>query len=319
MTEFLAGRDALNELLKSTENAAAEVDKYIEKQREKTLKDIEKTKENELKERVRLEKAALKQADSQAKKAAKLEGTQPISTEGMSAFWDATGTSVNEIPTFDSDKDFDADKNHDRFSDLPCMLKICEPVAKIMDDKELKGANGISHVQFSCSTQAKNDKRGQQPLITSRNDKIRETMCSYGPSMLKVGTSSGGMDKSAIALKQFMQSVSSFGFLPGCVVHGELERYGLPSIRYQLRGSREVVIFPYTHLRQFYPLKEACDASKKDLCETIKDLLLLANPDMIKKYFDAGGVIYRGEVADFDCMIVLYSLYYIIYVFYGFI
>ena len=199
------------------------------------------------------------------------------------------------IPRFPTEDAFLTAETNAKNFDLPTIIYKSPTLEHMMEEEDLKNANGVFFVQFSCSNQAKTQKgRGQIPLQTPRNDKLREIMTGFGPPMLKLMP--GNSSKGHVGLKTFLSTVSNFGFLPSAFVNGEIDRFGLPSIRYQLRGKREVIAISCGEVCKFFDMQAACQQKSKDFIDVVTDLLESASTQKVQEFLDHGCVMYRGEV-----------------------
>ena len=72
--------------------------------------------------------------------------------------------------------------------------------------------------------------RGSQPFAGETGD-VREMMLKYAPPLMDVPK-----DASYAVLQKAVTSVSMFGIHVGNIVNGDLERQGLPNLRFQQRG-----------------------------------------------------------------------------------
>ena len=310
--------DALKELLKSVTEGSKQVETYIETQRKAAISNMQKDKEDAVKERIRLEKAAEKAAAADAKKLAKtsaegagdhhdvrpsvlfsfeMEGVEPSADRQCAG-------AIRALTTFKSPEDFQHAKlAAAEGSDFqiygaptePYMIEKCRPVEEICADKAIKSAQGIFNVQFGMSNQAKTDKKGQIPLTTPRNDHLREVVYGYGPKIADLKMS-GPVPPPTVAVRNFIKSVSHYAQLPSCIHNGETERFGLPSWRYQSKGTRQVAFVSYDHLRKFFDFHSACEKLQIPLDAMIRDVLATMSAAVCKDLLDSGAVIYRGEV-----------------------
>ena len=211
---------------------------------------------------------------------------------------------IKELTTFKSPEEFqNAKKAAVAGSDFqiygaptePYMIQKCSPVEEICSDKAIKSAQGIFNVQFAMSNQAKTDKKGQIPLTTPRNDRLREVVYSHGPKIADFKMS-GPVPPPTVAVRNFIKSVSHYAQLTSCISNGETERFGLPSWRYQSKGTRQVVFVSYDHLRVFFDFKAVCEKLQAPLLDMVRDILATMSESVFKDFLDSGGVIYRGEV-----------------------
>ena len=153
----------------------------------------------------------------------------------------------------------------------PFVIEEVADVETIYADKDVKSNCAIFFVQIGNSTQAKTQRMGQQPMITPRNEKLREKILKRGPPILSLAPS-GGASKPLIALRSFVTGISHYGYLPTCIINGKVERYGLPSWNYQQKGSRECIFVNYGDIAKYFPLKKwlkACTRTYWKLCATL--------------------------------------------------
>ena len=254
----LAHQDALKDLNASCTQAIKEVDGYIETQRQTAITKQDKEKENAAKEQVRIEKAAQKEKDALAKKAASSAGRAPSETM-PSILFDLGASSVEPLAVFRDNEHLEKTKTEvtDGFMTCPYAISKVPDILAVADGKDVKSSQGVFHVQFSMSDQVKKTKHGQYPMQTSKNDALRELALTQGPKVATIKMT-GPAAKEQIAVRRFITSCSHFGFMPQCVINGEVERFAMPSYRYQLKGRREVLFVSYDDLSRFFPMEAIC-------------------------------------------------------------
>ena len=135
----------------------------------------------------------------------------------------------------------------------PYIILQVNEINELLNDKKIKSSQEIFFVQFGCSTKAKIEKVGQQPMHSNRNQKLREVVLSCGPASVGM-TTSGGAAKSTMALRAFLTTISHIGYLPTAIINGKPDRYGMPSYMIQTKGQREVILVSYADVAQFFPI-----------------------------------------------------------------
>ena len=265
---FEGARDSLKELVKSVLDSARQVASYVEQQRTAEIQKAEKEKETEAKDRIKAEKAALKKAEQDLKKEQKqvAAGIEKgfVDENKPSELFTQTSDKVRALPRYDTSVTFQ--KDHPAKADVPVdpyCIDRCPDLDKLFDDKDVKGAHAIFSVQFSCAV--KKDGKGQVPMISTRNIALRETILDLGPKTLDLKMSGAGLPKNIQAVKNFLQSISHFGYTAKCIINGENERFGMASFRYQTRGKRQVMFIRFDDLLNFFPLKVMADKLDKDM------------------------------------------------------
>ena len=316
--EAKGSADALKELSKAIISAANQVETYVETQRTAEAQKIEKEKDALIKEKIRLDKAAEKAQNNAARKAAsRTEGNAADDEPSLlfTADNDTTGESASspgyggfkalltwsDAAAYELVKKTRQDVEGTSFKklgapDIPYAILNVANVQAITDDKSVKSAQSIVHVQFGLSDQAKKEKKGQYPLNCIRNDALRETILGYGPKVAAFKMS-GAADLPTTAVRTFLKSVSHYCQLNSCVVNGEIERFGLPSWRYQTKGRRQVVVVSYEDIRNCFDVRAMCETSKKNVLDVVKDLICGMTVEILGDFFKNGGKVYRGEVA----------------------
>jgi hypothetical protein len=109
------------------------------------------------------------------------------------------------------------------------------PLSKLFADRQARSSMAIFQVQLPQQIQVKTEKRGQQPFAIPSKAEIRETMLSFGPPLQHCPK-----DAKFQNVDRALGQLSQFGILPACVVNASLERQGLPTLRYQTLGKKEV-------------------------------------------------------------------------------
>ena len=103
-----------------------------------------------------------------------------------------------------------------------------------------------------CPTRSKlrQEGRGQQPFNNGRKDRILEIMREAAPSGCKVpSTTRFGL------FNKIMSTVSMFGTLPHATLTGAIERQGMATLRYHIKGSRQIVLMNYSDVATFLESK----------------------------------------------------------------
>ena len=265
---FEGARDTLKELIKSVSESVRQVEAYVESQRTAEINKVEKEKETEAKERIRVEKATVKKAEQEARKeqkhlAAGIEKGN-MDEHKPSELFNIDGDNVKPLTCYDSSAEFT--KAHAARNTIPvepyCIAKVPE-LETLFEDKDVEGQTAIFSMQFSCAI--KKDGKGQVPMTSTRNTAIRETILNMGPNTLDLKMAGAGLPKNVQAVKNFMQSVSHFGYVAKCNINGEHERFGMASFRYQTRGKRQIVLVRIDDIINFFPLSRLCDKPGKDM------------------------------------------------------
>ena len=214
-----------------------------------------------------------------------------------SILFDLGASSVEPLAVFRDNEHLEKTKTEvtDGFMTCPYAISKVPDILAVADGKDVKSSQGVFHVQFSMSDQVKKTKHGQYPMQTSKNDALRELALTQGPKVATIKMT-GPAAKEQIAVRRFITSCSHFGFMPQCVINGEVERFAMPSYRYQLKGRREVLFVSYDDLSRFFPMEAICSKINKNLLEALTDVISTMSLEVATDFVQAGVKIYRGEV-----------------------
>ena len=133
------------------------------------------------------------------------------------------------------------------FSLVPCCVAKATTLKTFHDERILKSSFAIFQIQYPNSQQAKVNGRGQQPFPNDRKERVRELMVALAPPQVAVPSTAPN-----VVLHRALSNVSQYGVSPTFVGNGIIERHGLPTIRYHVKGTREVWILGYTHIQSFF-------------------------------------------------------------------
>ena len=170
------------------------------------------------------------------------------------------------VDSFDTWRTWDGETaitNFTKAGSLPYLIKAVDGLKTLTTDKEMKSELAIFQVQFTGSVQAKEKGIGQQPLQSSRKEKIREIMVQNAPPTVD------GVAKDIMILR-FLNSMSTYGIMPQCTVNGEFERQGVPTIRYQIKGSRQYILINYLDFKNFMGLNETATMDMEEVRRSSK-------------------------------------------------
>jgi hypothetical protein len=148
----------------------------------------------------------------------------------------------------------------------------------------------IFSVQLPAQSQVKTEKRGQQPFHVDKKQDIRATMLTLAPPIIQVPKTSD-----FAILDRSVGQLSQWGVLPGCVVNGATERQGLPTLRYQTKGKKEVAVIKFESLCKAMA-EHQVNIVGVDLFSAINTFLVNLTTEQLNKSLSAGMKVNRSVV-----------------------
>jgi hypothetical protein len=161
-------------------------------------------------------------------------------------------------------------------------------LAEIVGQSKARTQLGIFQVQFGKNVLFRKEKRGQQPFVGDC-EALRDCMCAYSPPILDIPRS-----HAYAVLTKATTSVSMFGLFPDCVVNGELERQGLPSLRYQIKGSRLISCVPFDDIAKFMQSKSI--SLEVDMLAVIRDTFDSMDDETFGQFCALSPKVYRMKL-----------------------
>jgi hypothetical protein len=165
----------------------------------------------------------------------------------------------------------------------------------------------VFRVQYPASDPAKVEKRGQTAFHNEKKDQLRELLLSLGPKgQVTKAPTAEALQGAHKALNQ----MSLFGNSVGMVWHG-MEKWGLPTLRFQCHGSREIVYLSIDGLRKYCLAVGLLPETGEKLASwASRAILSLQSGEAIKQYVDAAGEkILRGVVQQGSAMYMPYGAF----------
>ena len=209
----LAAGKALN---KSVRESMKAVEDSIEQTRTLAIRAKEKADEAAKKEQERQVVKAKAIAEKVANTSAKLHGATVVNlATTQSKLWDVS-EGMQPLKRYPKEEDFQRSKADVGIAQTPYVIDEVPSLKSIVEEKEIKSNQGIFAVQFHSADSTKRDLCGQFPLVTNRNNYIKEVMNNFMPRNTEFRKMAS--TKSHNAVSNFMSSVSNVGYTAKCQV-----------------------------------------------------------------------------------------------------
>eukprot|EP00959_Pyramimonas_sp_CCMP1952_P211144 4418937-Pyramimonas_sp.AAC.1 len=152
-------------------------------------------------------------------------------------------------------------------ANAPFVIKKCTTVSDLMSDRSIRAAMGVFRIQLPSSAMYKSEGRGYGPCHADMSNALRAALASYAPTGFEVpsGLDNTLLQKTFKQLLMFGQDIS----YKNC----SLERQGLAAVRYQLTGTRQIVVFNYRALLDYSVSANSVRGENQDLFDWMADLI----------------------------------------------
>ena len=184
----------------------------------------------------------------------------------------------------------------------PYKIKAHQPLTALCESRVVKASMGIFRIQFTSNV-AKKGGVLQTPFHNEKAPNVRELLLETGPSTAITASKkySGQLcDKQTSAISMFAANVGYKGT--------SLERQGLPSLRYQVQGQREIIVTEFAALYE-YIMKLGMEHKGKDdeseffewCAEAFQDM---STTDQLDVFKAEGGTMYKTTVREGDVVVL---------------
>ena len=148
----------------------------------------------------------------------------------------------------------------------PFVIMEHSDLQAVLGDRMIQSAMGIFQVQFRSSEQGKINGRGTLPLMCAKKDLLRQCLLECAPMQDNIPAA-----KENEFLVKMISAAAQWFILPSCVTNGEVDRQGMPSIRYQSKGTRQVCVVSWDKLEDHLAQVIGSEGGRlrKDLLETM--------------------------------------------------
>jgi hypothetical protein len=226
-------KKVVDNVIKKIKDRRTDVEKEAAKAAKKQIND----KDKEVKAHA---KALAKQKNSPKPLAPQIAASLPH------VLFTASSAHIYPLPTFPDPEALVSARNGSVTVDSsdPIVVVSVPALLEVAAEKSVKGSIGVFRVQFPASEQGKREGRGQYPLQNDRGNRIRELM---------MGNSHPGLSLPAridAGVKKVMEQVSIYGLMPSMLCNGSFERQAVGNARYQIQGTREVILMKMIDLQK---------------------------------------------------------------------
>lgn len=310
--EFKDAYALIGEIISSVKKAAVVLTSHIDKTKQREVSRAEAAQKSEQAKKDKWEKLAKMQADKQAKQKSKPSASTaneiktPPASQLSAIMSHATGKEC-VIKSFETEQDFeewrkkiDKEKENTSFEEMgPYIIKSVKSLIDAHSERYVKSSFAIFHVQFPNTQQAKTNLRGQQPFSGDRKDKIRELMVGLAPPTVDIPKT-----PPFACVERAVAGVSQFGIMPKFVSSAQIERHGLATLRYQVKGTREVVAISFEdmmlivkHIDEHFPGE--CQLQENiDVLQALQGMFARIEKRHLDAFKEIPVKVYRGQIAE---------------------
>lgn len=171
----------------------------------------------------------------------------------------------------------------------------CKELAALCADKAIRTPLSVWKVQFVSSAESKRDGRGQVPLQAQGRGRVRELMLDLAPASCM--SAKVPPDQLETPAGKTITGVSLFGCATSMVWEG-MERNTLPSMRYQVSGTRQLCVAMIGDIIGYAADVGQVQKDGEAFLEFIRRVMVsLASPEDFAQFHSGGSRrIYRGLV-----------------------
>ena len=243
----------LKTLIHSVQDGASRLFGHITKMEESRQADEKKKEEAKVKEAERLARQQKAKDDAEAKKALKKpaaaeQAKVSETVQNPCVVLTEAHEKIDTMKVFGSQELFLKHKSEtapEEFEKMGAYVILQNPDLAVLSEKPaVRSGMAIFYAQFPNQPDTKKQKRGQQPFAISIKGDIRETMLASAPETIDMP--SGGQDQMKALVARACNMVSQYGSLSVCVLNCRTEYQGLPTLRWQTKGQKEVAVMSAT-------------------------------------------------------------------------